>query len=289
MLTAKPSPGIFDRIAQLLFEYEQAKRAGVRAEVLTEIASRLLEAIGTLAQSPMTAQALAILLKIGKNRMQTMLDEAQLSPCEAAKAAANARQAYAAFDSAVAFLRDWTAVRHFWSLPFRQRLEVRIPPSDIRLQIVTLEGFLDSALKATDLGLVVFLHQRDVRVPLGADTGQTPVPAVLETDYLIDLPNEPFRSGNARVKEMRKLLLQFSRQLKQASKQGRKALKRGTLDKEGTAVRAATVSAVLTQLNYLLVSGILTCAALRRLASAPTLAEIQKQSAASNESNKWPN
>lgn len=289
MLTTGRSAGVFEQIARLLREYEQAKRAGAKAEMLADIANRLLQALAALTQSPVIAQALAIPLKIGKDWMQTALDEAQLSPCEAAKAAVYARQAYTAFDDAVVFLHDWAADRRFWPLPppFREPLEVRVPPSDIMRQIISLEGFFESALNAVELGLVELLRLRDLRVHLGAEAGAMPVPAVLATGYLIDLPSGPFRSGRERVREMRELLLRVADELEKASNRGREILARATLDDEGTVVRPAAVTAVLAQLNYTIASGVLTCAILRHRVSEPTLAEIRKQSAASNESDKW--
>ncbi|HZC06130.1 MAG TPA: hypothetical protein VE338_10845 [Ktedonobacterales bacterium] len=267
--------GLGGLIIRLYGEYQSALRAGAKAEVLSDILGKLVSALVAFGISPITAQWVAVALQFGKDQMQNQLDDAQLSPCEAAKPAHHARQAFDALDDGVRALRDWATDRRFISLPvpFRPPLKVRVPLHEIERQVIFLENLLDAASRAANRGTVEILRLRDARVRLGAIATSARQPFIRSTDYLIEIPEGPFHSEHERVKTMRRLLLRVAKQLEQAAKQGRKKLAQATLDKEGELVRPAPVLAVLAELNYTIACGLLTCVALRQLANEPIALE----------------
>lgn len=289
MLTTGRSGGVFDQITRIYREYRMAQRAGAKAEVLVEIAGQLNKEIASVIQSPVAAQVFVTLLAIGKDRIQSIFDEARLSPCNAAESAYHARQAYEAFDVGISSLREWAADRRFaWlPIPFRRPLEARVPLQEIKRQVTNLEGVFVAALNAAELGTDELLGLRSPLVRLGADPGEVVKPTVLPSDSLIELPTGPFYSGRERVKKLRRILLRIADQLERAAKQGRKALDRATLGDGRTSVQPAAVSSVLTDLTFTIACGILTCGALRNLLSQPTLEELRKQSASSRDADEW--
>lgn len=275
-------PNIGSFIVQLVRDINRAQRERVKAEMLVDVLDKAREALTELALSPATAELLAIPLRIGKDKLQTLFDEARLSPCEAALPAQHTRQAYDAFDSGIVALRGWAwDWRFLWlPIPFRRLLEVRVTAHEIRrqvtLQVTLLEGLFVAAQRAAELGTVEILRLRDARAHLGVQCEPAPHLSVPSTDFLTNLPKKPFCSERDRVIGMRRLLLRVTDQLKHASKQGRKTLENATFDKEWAMVRPAAVSAVLADLNYTLACGILTCAALKQLASEPVVARLAK-------------
>lgn len=279
MLGSNEPNGLSGMIIRLYNEYQSALRAGAKAEVLSDILGKLVNAFIAFGISPTTAQWFAVVLQLGKDKMQDQLDDAQLSPCEAAGPAHHARQAFDAFDDATRGIRDWAADRRFVPLPipFRPPLHVRVPPHEIERQAIFLEGLFDAASRATHRGTVEILHLRDARVRFGATATPARQPFIPSNDYLIEIPEEPFHSEHERVKTMRRLLLRVAKQLEQAARQGRKTLARATLDKDGELVRPAPVMAVLAELNYTIACGLLTCVALRQRVNDPIVLETWGQ------------
>lgn len=250
-------------------QYQEGQRLKVTGEVASKLVKDATSLLTEIARSPQVGMALSAVGQIGANRMQDELEEAQLDVCKTVEPVQHLRSSYAAFDQAVASLHDFTSDTRFWWAPnpFRRPLEERVPLNEVVERVMSLQGLLFGAALDANRATVEILRSRDPRAALGARPAELPSASLETLAYLVPLPNKPYSSELEAVKRIRILLLLMANQLHQAADRGRKLLRRGKVDTAERMVQPAVVIAALTDLNYTLLCGLLTCAALSRLAN----------------------
>lgn len=270
------------QLAQLLRERDELIRQQAKTEQaiatqrrLTAQIARILDQVFT---SPEVSAVVAAALTAGHDALQDSLLRAELSPCEASKAAEELRRVYDELQTAVvAEIESWAQATRWDMLPlpvpFRGPLAYRVPVGEVREQFGKVFAGLQFAESHAHVVIVTLYRQHDLRTYLGVDSGQLPtLPSSKTSTALARAQAAPVATPDEVVRSGRVALVLVAERFRRVIAEGRRTLGRGTyrladsnVTGAGAPVMPAVVCTALAALVLALSETIKDCARLSEL------------------------